>query len=170
MVIFGRFFQRCRGGLYVAGVLGSVLGLFHRAAFTDQIFFSRDIQRVYYPLRHYWAQRVLHGEFPQWFPYDALGQPFIGMVISGAFHPSNLVYLLLPLGTALKLNILLCYPVAFFGAYFLACRCSLSMVPAALGAVLFTFNGYMISVTNNVLYLTAAATLPWTLWAAARFI
>jgi len=170
MMIFGRLFQRCRGGLYAGGVLASVIVLFHRAVFTDQIFFSRDIQRVYYPLKRYWAERVLHGEFPQWFPYDALGQPFIGMVVSGAFHPFNLLYLLLPLGTALKLNILLCYPVAFFGAYFLACRCSLSMVPSALGAVLFTFNGYMISVTNNVLYLTAAATLPWALWAADRFI
>jgi len=168
-MVIGPFFQRCRTGLYAAAVFASVVVLFHRAAFTDQIFFSRDIQRVYYPLKRYWAERVLHGEFPQWFPYDALGQPFIGMVISGAFHPSNLLYLLLPLGTALKLNVLLCYPVAFFGAYFLARRCSLSAISSTLGAVLFAFNGYMISVTNNLLYLTAAATLPWALWAADRF-
>ncbi len=166
---FGRTLERSRGGLSVAAVLAAVIALFYRAALTDQIFFSRDIQRVYYPLKRYWADRILHGEFPQWFPYDGLGQPFVGMVISGAFHPSNLLYLSLPLGTALKLNVLLCYPVAFFGMYLFARRWSLSIVPCAVAAVLFTFNGYMISATNNLLYLMAAATLPWALWATDRF-
>src|SRR5216684_2494555 len=91
---FGRTLERSRGGLSVAAVLAAVIALFYRAALTDQIFFSRDIQRVYYPLKRYWADRILHGEFPQWFPYDGLGQPFVGMVISGAFHPSNLLYLM----------------------------------------------------------------------------
>jgi hypothetical protein len=166
---FGRMLERSRLGLSVSAVLAAVIALFYRVALTDQIFFSRDIQRVYYPLKRYWADRIGHGEFPQWFPYDGLGQPFVGMVISGAFHPSNLLYLSLPLGTALKLNVLLCYPVAFFGTYLFARRWSLSMVPCAVAAVLFSFNGYMISVTNNLLYLMAAATLPWALWAADRF-
>src|SRR5258708_13464547 len=166
---FGGMVDRSRGGLSVAAVLAAGIALFYRAALTDQIFFSRDIQRVYYPLKRYWADRIWHGEFPQWFPYDGLGQPFVGMVISGAFHHSTLLCLSLPLETALKLNVLLCYPVAFFGIYLFTRRWSLSMVPCAVAAVLFTFNGYMISVTNNLLYLMAAATLPWALWATDRF-
>ena len=49
--------------------------------------------RVYYPLRQYWAERVSHLEFPFWYPYDGLGQSFVGMVVSGALHPTNLLYL-----------------------------------------------------------------------------
>lgn len=123
-------FKRLWPGL--VAVLAPVI-FFHRAVFSDEIFISRDIQRVYYPLRQYWAQRVSMGEFPDWYPYDGLGQPFAGMVISGAFHPANLLTLLFPLGTAIKLNILLCYPVAFGGTFLLGRRWGLASGFAALG-------------------------------------
>jgi len=147
----------------------STLVALHRAFFTNEIFISRDMQRVYYPLKQYWAQRVLHGEIPQWYPYDGLGQPFIGMVISGTFHPLNVLYLLFPLEIALKANVLVCYPIAFLGIYFFARRYRCTFGPAVLAGLLFSFNGYMLCITNNLLYLVAAATFPWAFWAADRF-
>lgn len=141
---------------------------FYRAVFSDEIFIWRDIQQTYYPLRQYWAERISHGEFPLWYPYDALGQPFVGMVISGAFHPSNLLYLLLPAGLALKVNTLLCFPMALFGAYLLGRQWKLERGPAGLVSTLFALNGYMVGITNNLLYLMAASTVPWTLWACSR--
>src|SRR5215470_10688305 len=111
-----------RPALLGGGATVAAMTVFYRAVLSDKIFISRDIQRVYYPLKQYWVERVLSGHFPHWYPYDALGQPFVGMVISGAFHPSNLLYLFFPLGTALKLNTLLCYPFAFAGVYLFARR------------------------------------------------
>lgn len=149
------------------GTLATVV-FFYRAVFSSEIFVARDILRVYYPLRSYWAERVLRGEFPHWYPYDGLGQPFVGMVISGALHPSNLLYLVLPVESALKLNVLLCYPLAFAGAFLFARRWGAARSAAALAGTVFAFNGYMVSITNNLLYLEAAATFPWALWAADR--
>ncbi len=123
--------------------------------------------RVYYPLRQYWAERVSHLEFPFWYPYDGLGQPFLGMTISGALHPTNLLYLALPLALAIKVNVLLCYPAAFAGAYCLLRRFSLSLAASSLGALLFAFNGYMVTISSNLLYLMAAASFPWAIWAWA---
>lgn len=157
-----------------AGVTGAFLlataVFFHRALASGDVFIARDILRVYYPLRLYWAQRLLSGSFPEWYPFDGLGQPFAGMVISGAFHPVNITYLLLPLTTALTLNVLLCFPVACSGVYALSRRWGADVAPAALGGLLFAFSGHLVSSTNNLLYLMAAATVPWALWGADRFL
>ena len=153
----------------VVGAVAATVGVFHRAVFGGGIFVARDILRVYYPLHQYWAARVSQGQFPSWYPYDGLGQPFPGMVISAVFHPANLLYLVLPLGRALTVNVLACFPAAFLGAYALARRVSVGRVSALLAAVVYAFSGYFVCITNNLLYLMAAATVPWALWAADRF-
>jgi hypothetical protein len=160
-----------RMAAYVSGwVLVATALFFHRALFSGKVFIARDILRVYYPLHAYWAQRVLSGSFPDWYPFDGLGQPFAGMVVSGAFHPLNLTFLVLPLGAALTLNTLLCFPASFSGVYALARRYGADVPPAVLGALIFSFSGPLVSSTNNLLYLMAAATVPWALWGADRFL
>jgi hypothetical protein len=153
----------------VLTLVAAPLLFFHRATFSDEIFISRDILRVYYPLRQYWVERVSQLQFPDWYPYDALGQPYVGMVISGAFHPANLLYLVLPLGQALKAVTLLSYMVAMGGTYRFARLWSLGRGPALLAALTYGLCGYMVGISNNQLYLMAAATFPWALWAAERF-
>jgi hypothetical protein len=153
----------------VLTLVAAPLLFFHRATFSDDIFISRDILRVYYPLRQYWVERVSQLQFPDWYPYDALGQPYVGMVISGTFHPTNLLYLLLPLGQALKVVTLLSYMVAMGGTYRFARLWSLGRGPALLAGLTYGLCGYMVGISNNQLYLLAAATFPWALWAAERF-
>ncbi|HYO72313.1 MAG TPA: hypothetical protein VEU33_40200, partial [Archangium sp.] len=68
----------------VAAVVVLPLLYFHRASLTDEVFIARDILRVYYPLKQYWAERVSQLQFPGWYPYDGMGQPYTGMLISGA--------------------------------------------------------------------------------------
>src|SRR6516165_7405859 len=149
-----------RIALVVVSVAATV-GVFHRVVFGGGIFVARDILRVYYPLHQYWAARVSRGQFPAWYPYDGLGQSFPGMVISGVFHPANLLYLVLPLGTALAVNVLVCFPAAFVGTYALARRVVVERASATIAAVVFAFGGYLVGITNNLLYLMAAATVPW---------
>jgi hypothetical protein len=151
-----------------ATAIATTCAFFHRAVFSDQIFISRDIQRVYFPFRKYWAERVAQGEFPDWFPYDGLGQSFPGIVISGVFHPFNLLGLVFTVGGAIKASILLCFPIAALGVYRFARRWQLPPGAALFAGLLFAFSGYMICITNNLLYLMAAATFPWALWAADR--
>jgi len=149
--------------------LAATTTFFHRAIFSAGIFTERDMLRVYYPLRQYWAERVSHLEFPFWYPYDGLGQPFLGMAISGALHPINLLYLALPIAWAIKVNVLVCFPAAFAGVWCLLRRFGLSPAASSLGGLLFAFNGYMVTISGNLLYLMAAASFPWAFWAADRF-
>ncbi|WNG13498.1 YfhO family protein [Cystobacter fuscus] len=150
--------------------LGLTALFFHRAVFSAEVFFLRDIQRVYLPLRAYWRERVLGGGFPQWYPLDGLGQPYVGMVISGTFHPAQLVSLVLPGAQGYKWCVLLCFPVAFLGMNALARRLGWGARPALLAALLYTFSGYLVGITNNPPYLMAAATVPWVLWALEGFL
>ncbi|HEX5747723.1 MAG TPA: YfhO family protein [Archangium sp.] len=154
----------------VATAFALPLLYFHRAAFSGKIFASRDILRVYYPLKQYWAERVSQLQFPDWYPYNALGQPYPGMLISGAFHPANLLYLLLPPGTALKLITLLSYVAALGGTFLFARLWSLGPGPALFAGLTYALCGYMVGISNNLLYLMAASTFPWALWGAERFL
>jgi len=162
--------ERRRAASVTGAVLLATVVFFHRALLGGEAFLGRDMLRVYQPLKSYWAQRLSSGSFPDWYPFDGLGQPFSGMLISGAFHPLNVGYLVLPLQAALTLNVLLCFPAAFFGVYALVRRFGAETPPAVLGGLLFAFSGHLVSSTNNLLYLMAAATVPWVLWSADRFL
>lgn len=143
--------------------IGAVVAFFYRAVFSADIFIGRDIQRVYYPLRAYWAERVSSGQWPDWYPYDGLGQPFAGMMISTPFHPTNALLLLLSAGAAMKLTVLGAYAFALVGAHRLARAFHGSEATSLLTAVLFAFNGYLVGLSDNLPYLLAAAAIPWAL-------
>lgn len=149
------------------GAAGALTLFFHEAIFSTGVLFIRDMLRVYGPLHAHWASRVAAGEFPQWLAGAGMGQPVLGTVVSGALHPSNFLYLLLPVGVALKWNVLLCYPAALGGTY-LAARRFASPGPSLVAAILFTFGGYLTGISNNLPYLLASSTLPWVLWSADR--
>ncbi|ATB42480.1 hypothetical protein CYFUS_007958 [Cystobacter fuscus] len=154
----------------VAATLALPLLYFHRATFSSDVFIARDILLVYYPLKQYWAERVSQGEFPAWYPYNGLGQPFAGMLISGVFHPTNVLYLLLPLGVALKVIALGSYVSALGGTYRFARQWGLERGCALLSGITYALGGYLVGISNNLLYLMAAATFPWALWGAERFL
>jgi hypothetical protein len=158
-------------GIAVAGVaLVLTLTLFWRVALSDKLLLRRDMLRVVLPLKSFWAERVRTGHFPDWYPYDAFGQPFAGMMVSGAFHPGNLLFLVTPAGVALKWNALLCFPLLATGLWGLLRRLGVSPVGCALGAVLGTFNGYAVCITNSLPYLQAMALVPWALLAALHYL
>ncbi|MBX7114822.1 MAG: YfhO family protein [Myxococcaceae bacterium] len=146
------------------------LVVFARAAFSTEAFSARDVQRSYYPLKMYWAERVSHLELPQWFPYDGMGQPYISALVSAALHPLNLLYLVLPLESALKWGLLLSYFAAALGVFGLARRLGLMQAGAFTAASLYAFSGYLISLSNNPHYVHAAAALPFVFWATHAYL
>jgi hypothetical protein len=75
----------------------------------------------------------------------------------------------LPAGQALTWNALLCFPLLATGLWALLRRLGASPVACALGAVLVTFNGYAVCITNSLPYLQAMALVPWALVAAMRY-
>src|SRR5262249_47320178 len=138
--------------------------------FGSGTFIGRDMLRVYFPLYQYWVQCIRDGRFPAWYPFDGLGQPYVGLVVSGAFHPIHLIWLFLSPALAMKTSVLVCFPVALCGVFCLARSLSIERYPAAFAAVTYSFSGYMVCITNNLAYLLAAATVPWVLWAVDRVL
>jgi hypothetical protein len=121
----------------------------------------RDILDTTVPLGQYIGQRLREGKLPQWFPYEALGEPFIGQLNESTFHPASWLYAVLPVAAALRWQLLLGYLVAAFGQLLLGRRLGFSLAASALAAVAFAFSGYAISMSNLAPYLWGMASLPW---------
>ncbi|MBF5044741.1 YfhO family protein [Aggregicoccus sp. 17bor-14] len=154
------------------GGLLSVVGLwalfFAPHLLSDGVPYYRDQLVTLIPIRHYLHERLLSGELPMWYPFESLGVPFIGQIVTATFHPQTLLFLPLSPALAVKFNLLGGYLLGAGGAYAL-CRALGSTRPAALcGACALGFGGYALGVSNNLVYLMGLATLPWVAWASLR--
>ncbi|WP_223636821.1 YfhO family protein [Corallococcus sp. EGB] len=156
------------GRVALAGLLFGLF--FFRALTTSDVFMGGDTLRDFYPMRHYWASRVAAFEFPDWLPYDGLGQSFPGIFITGMFHPTMWLHLVLPLGLAAKVTLLVCFPVALGGTYALVRSWDVPRAGALFAGVTFAFCGYLVCSTSNPKYLQAASTLPAVLWLTLRYL
>ncbi|HUJ27932.1 MAG TPA: YfhO family protein [Myxococcales bacterium] len=135
---------------------------------ADGVPFYRDELLTALPLRAYLTERLRRGELPQWYPYEALGVPFIGQVQDTTFHPFT--FLLLPFSpvTAIKVQLALAWLLGLAGAYRAARALPAGRAAAVTAAIAFAFGGYAFGVSHNPSYLIAFLTLPWVLWASLR--
>lgn len=84
----------------------------------------------------------------------------------GAFHPVHLLlYGLLPLPAAFNLEIILAYVFAFAGMWLFLARLNLQPASRALGAMAFTFSGYLLLHLGHVNAVEVSAHIPWLLLA-----
>ncbi len=84
-----------------------ILAWLQRGLLAGEVFFRRDTLLLFLPFKRYLAQAIAQGEFPEWWPYDGLGEPFASIPIASLFHPSTLLYWLLPFALAFTLQTLL---------------------------------------------------------------
>jgi len=136
------------------------LAFYHRLWLPDLVLIRRDAFRFHLPIKHYLIERLSSGELPEWFPYDALGRPFIGVAHTGVFHPFTALYFLLPVPDAYRASTLLSCLLAAFGAFVLARRLHISRAGALLAGIAFSLSGYVASLTANIVYLYSLCVLP----------
>lgn len=67
----------------------SVLAFYCKLWWPGLLLIKRDATMTFLPIKQYMIERLAAGELPQWFPYDALGRPFIGVTVTGVFHPDR---------------------------------------------------------------------------------
>lgn len=146
--------------LALAAVLGLVLLLYAQLWLPGLVLIKRDAFQLFLPLKQYIIDRLSHGELPQWFPYEGLGRPLIAATVMGLFHPFTALYWLLPVQDAYRLSTLLCCLLAATGTFLLARRLGISRTGAAIGAIGFSCSGYVMSLTENVLYLYSICSAP----------
>src|SRR5881296_1361484 len=137
-------------GLAIAVLCVITLAFYHGLWLPDLVLIKRDAFLFYLPIKQYMIERLAAGALPQWFPYEALGRPFIGVTVTGVFHPFTLLYFFLPIPDAYRASTLMACLLAAFGAYVLARRLKLSRTGSLVAGLTFTLSGYVVSLTDNI--------------------
>ena len=104
-------------GLAMAVLCVITLVFYHGLWLPDLVLIKRDAFLFYLPIKQYMMERLAAGALPQWFPYEALGRPFIGVTVTGVFHPFTLPYFLFPVHDAYRASTLLSCLLAALGAF-----------------------------------------------------
>ena len=146
----------------IAVVLLFIIAILYFAPviFSRNTFISRDIYMFYNPKHFFSAENIKQGVLPLWNPYLAGGVPFQANVQSCVFYPLSLLFYLLPFQLGYKYFIVIHY---FLGSLF---NVSLNEGMESHGICIlsrkhrFSYGGYLVSILDNVCFLTSAIWLP----------
>jgi len=147
-------------GLAILALCGIVLAFYYRLWIPDLMLIKRDAFRFFLPMKQYIVERLVAGDLPEWFPYEGLGVPFLGNGGTGVFHPFTLLYFLLPVHDAYRVSVLLSILASALGAFGLGRILGVSRSGAVLSGAAFAGSGYIVSMTENLLYLHSICLLP----------
>src|SRR5881296_1425341 len=146
----------------VASVLCVItLVFYHGLWWPGLVLIHRDALRFYLPIKQHLIERLSAGELPQWFPYDALGRPFIGVAHTGVFHPFTALYFLSSIHDAYRVSALISCLLAALGGFVLGRTLNYSRGGAFIAGLSFALSGYVASLTFNIVYLYSIAVLPF---------
>jgi hypothetical protein len=149
-----------RTALSIAILCAITLAFYHRLWLPDQILVKGDAFRLFLPMKQYMIERLSHIMLPQWFPYEAMGRPFIGVTETGVFHPFTALYFLFSVADAYRVSTLLACLLAALGAFALGRQLGFSHMGSLVAGIAFVLSGYVVSLTDNFLYLYSICTLP----------
>ena len=144
----------------LAALCSITLVFYHGLWLPGLVLIKRDAFRLFPQLKQYAVERLSAGELPQWFPYEALGRPFIVTTHTGVFHPFTALYFLFPVSDAYRFSTLLCCLCAALGAYALGRVLAFSRSAALAAGITFTLSGYVVSLTDHLVYLYSICLLP----------
>jgi hypothetical protein len=148
-----------RAALVLAAIL--LAWVPYRAFFGSGVPVARDLLFYFYPLKAHLAEGLLRGEVPWVDRFRWGGVPLLGGPSAAPFDPANVLFLVLPLGTAMKAWMLLHLAAAVAGFAAFARRLGLADAPAALAGLLFALGGTTVSVVPFPPTLSALSVLPW---------
>ena len=137
-----------------------VLLFFHKFLGSQEIFAFKDLSRYFYPLRYLMIEQVKDGHFPLWNPYIYYGLPLLATLQIGFFYLPTVIYYILPFDLAFNYYIILHYFLAACFMYLLSRHLKLSWPAGIISSVIFTFSGYLMSVSNMNTSLTSVVWLP----------
>ncbi|MEK9134444.1 MAG: YfhO family protein [Pseudomonadota bacterium] len=152
---------RSTTGLALAVLLAVTLAFYHGLWLPGLVLIKRDAFRFYLPLKQYLIERLSAGELPQWFPYEALGRSFIGVAHTGVFHPFTALSFFFSVPDAYRASTLISCLLAALGAYALGRALNFSPMGACLAGLSFVLSGYVVSLTDSLLYLYSICLLPF---------
>ena len=140
----------------------------YRAFLGSEIPIGRDLPYYFYPLKAHIAEAVRGGDVPWIDRFRWGGSPLLGSPGAAAFDPLNLLFVLLPLGAAMKAWMLVRLGAGVVGFALFARRRGLSREASALAGLLFGFSGPFVSFLPFLGHHAAFSLLPWFALACER--
>ncbi len=122
---------------------------------------GRDLLFYFFPLKAHLVEAVTRGEMPWVDRFRWGGSPLLGAPSAAPFDPANILFLVLPLGAAMKAWILLHLGVALAGFAAFTRRLGLERGPAAVAGLVFALGGTTVSLAAFPPTLSALSILPW---------
>src|SRR5256712_785395 len=148
-------------GAVVSMLVGIPLAFYLELWWPGLVLIKSDAYRIWLPIKQHMIERLASGKLPQWFPYEGLGRPFIGIAASGVFHPYTVLYFFLPAADAHRASTLLSCLLAAIGAFTLGRTLNCSRAGALVAGLAFALSGYVVSFTEHLIYLYSICVLPF---------
>ncbi len=133
----------------------------YRAFFSSEVPVGRDLLYYFYPLKAHLAEGFAGGALPWVDRFRWGGAPLLGGPSAAPFDPANVLFLALPLGTAMKAWMLLHLAVLVAGFAAFARRLGLTPAASAVAGLVFALAGTTVSTVPFPAALSALSILPW---------
>ena len=118
-----------------------------------------------YPTRVLVGELLRHGRLPLWDPYIWSGTPLLAGWNAGALYPGTWVFAILPAEAAWVLNVVSVSVICGVGLYVFLRRLSCSPLASLLGALSFTYAGFMGGQSGHYGLVAGMSYTPWMLLA-----
>jgi len=152
-------------------LIATLAAVFPKALFFGEELFLRDLEMLDEPLRRILVESTERcGWPPQWNEYLAGGQPLAANPHFAVFHPLTWLFFLLPWRWAFLLQVVGPIVLTFFGFRYFLNSVGFADIACVFGALVWTFGGLGMSLTNLLPILWTLAPLPWALGCAAQLV
>lgn len=159
-----KFYHKRDDYLGFTALMAMLVYFSYEMIFSGKIPFFRDLVTYFYPIKFTVAEAFKAGELPLWDSHMATGFPIIAGFQSAVFYPTSIAFYLFPFFSAIQFTFVFHYALAATGSYVLFRSWKSSVYVSLIGAILFTFGGTMVSLTNLLNHFQSAVWLPWVLF------
>ncbi|MDH3445710.1 MAG: hypothetical protein OEN50_17420, partial [Deltaproteobacteria bacterium] len=147
----------------IAGLVLAALWFCQDLIFRGEVPFFRDLGAYSYPLRLSVAESFRNGELPLWDRRLAQGFPLLAAFQPGVFYPPHAFLAVVPIFPGIRLLFVFHFVIAAVGAYKLIRYWHYPPAIAAIGALIFSLGGTVVSLSNLLNHFQSAVWLPWVL-------
>lgn len=144
--------------------------VFWAEALGLRVFYHHDLQYYFFPYHKLVADMTAQGHLPLWNPYAFSGIPLLGDGQTAMFYPPNWLFWLLPSAHALAVVVLLQFSIAGVGMFAYVRSLRLSLLAAAVAALVFMFNGFLVARVVHLSIMAGAALIPAVFWGFERLL
>ncbi len=149
------------GGRMMAAFVAVPSAIFGLPAVAGVTWLVSDNLIQNFPLRVLVGIDLRHGHAPVWDPYLWSGSPLLSGFNAGAAYPATWLFSVLPGALAWVVNQALVEIVAAVGMVVLLRVLGRSWTASGLGAVAFSYGGFMAAQSVHIDVIEAGAWLPW---------